>query len=135
MIFYLRHLTSPSHLLEHKRRALRLKASKYCFIDQGLGWRNHDDVILRCVYPEEAASLMKEFHQGLCGGHHATKATTHKILRCSYYWPTIFTDCTSSSRNAIHVSPLQPVVVEAPFQQWGLDFIEEFKDNSSNGHK
>jgi capsule polysaccharide export protein KpsE/RkpR len=27
---------------------------------------------------------------------------------------------------------LKPVVVEAPFQQWGLDFIDEFKDNSNN---
>jgi len=25
-------------------------------------------------------------------------------------------------------------VVEAPFQQWGLDFIGQFKDNSSNGY-
>jgi hypothetical protein len=25
-------------------------------------------------------------------------------------------------------------VVEAPFQQWGLDFIGKFKDNSSNGY-
>jgi transposase InsO family protein len=30
--------------------------------------------------------------------------------------------------------PLQLVVVEAPFQQWGLDFISQFKDNSSNGY-
>jgi hypothetical protein len=30
--------------------------------------------------------------------------------------------------------PLQPVVVEAPFQQWVLDFIGQFKDNSSNGY-
>jgi hypothetical protein len=29
---------------------------------------------------------------------------------------------------------LKPVVVEAPFQQWGLEFIGEFKDNSSNGY-
>jgi hypothetical protein len=28
--------------------------------------------------------------------------------------------------------PLKPVIVEAPFQQWGLDFIGEFKDNSNN---
>jgi hypothetical protein len=27
------------------------------------------------------------------------------------------------------------VVVEAPFQQWGLDFIGEFEDNSSNGYR
>jgi hypothetical protein len=25
-------------------------------------------------------------------------------------------------------------VVEAPFQQWGLDFIGKFNDNSSNGY-
>jgi transposase InsO family protein len=30
--------------------------------------------------------------------------------------------------------PLQPVVVETPFQQRGLDFIGQFKDNSSNGY-
>jgi transposase InsO family protein len=29
---------------------------------------------------------------------------------------------------------LKPIVVEAPFQQWGLDFIGEFKDNSNNGY-
>jgi hypothetical protein len=26
-------------------------------------------------------------------------------------------------------------VIEAPFQQWGLDFVGEFKDNSSNGYR
>ena len=30
--------------------------------------------------------------------------------------------------------PLKPIVVQAPFQQWGLDFIGKFKDNSSNGY-
>lgn len=30
--------------------------------------------------------------------------------------------------------PLQPVIVEAPFQQWGLYFIENFHENSSNGY-
>jgi hypothetical protein len=33
------------------------------------------------------------------------------------------------------VLPLNPIIVEAPFQQWGLDFISEFKDNSSNGNR
>ena len=30
--------------------------------------------------------------------------------------------------------PLNPIVVQAPFQQWGLEFIGKFKDNSSNGY-
>lgn len=31
--------------------------------------------------------------------------------------------------------PLRNVVVDVPFQQWGLDFISEFKDSSSHGYK
>ena len=30
--------------------------------------------------------------------------------------------------------PLNPIVFQAPFQQWGLDFIDKFKDNLSNGY-
>jgi len=31
--------------------------------------------------------------------------------------------------------PLNPISVEAPFQQWGLDFIREINPNSSGKHK
>jgi len=51
-----------------------------------------DGVILRCVNKEESEKLIKEFHDGLCGGHYAARTTTHKILRARYYWPTIFVD-------------------------------------------
>ena len=30
---------------------------------------------------------------------------------------------------------LNPMVVETPFQQWGMDFIGPFDQNSSNGYK
>jgi hypothetical protein len=49
IIFFLSNLTCPSHLIGHKRRALILKETKYCIIHDGLGWRNPDGVILRCV--------------------------------------------------------------------------------------
>ena len=88
---------------------------------------------------------MAEFHSGFCGGHFAAKTTTHKILRASYYWPNIFSDVHKLVRNCQQCQlftgkqklasfPLQLVVVQAPFQQWGLDFIGQFKDNSSNGY-
>jgi transposase InsO family protein len=86
-----------------------------------------------------------DFHSGFCGGHFAAKTTTHKILRAGYYWPTIFSDVHKMVRGCqqcqlftgkqkLAALPLQLVVVEAPFQQWGLDFIGQFKDNSSNGY-
>jgi hypothetical protein len=62
IIFFLLNLTCPNHLIGHKRRALRLKVSKYCIIQDGLGWRNPDGVILRCVDELESKRLMSEFH-------------------------------------------------------------------------
>ena len=67
-----------------------------------------------------------------------------KPFRVGYYWPTIFADvhkhvkccqeCRLFTRKQKLLSlPLTPVIVFAPFQQWGLDFIGKFKDNSSNG--
>jgi hypothetical protein len=92
IIFYLKNLTCPSHLVGHKKRALRLKSSKYVLTRDGLGWKNLDGVILRCVDDIESKKLMDEFHGGFCGGHFAAKTTIHKILRTGYYWPTIFLD-------------------------------------------
>ena len=127
IIFYLKNLTCPSHLVGHKRRALRLKASKYILIKDGLGWRNPDGIILRCVDENESKKLMDEFHNGFCGGHFTARTTTHKILRAGYYWPTIFSDVHQfvrkcepcqlfTGKQKLAALPLQPVVVEAPFQ-------------------
>ena len=83
IIFFLRNLTCLDHLLGHKRRALRLKATKYCSTNDGLGWRSPDGLILRCVDEPESKRLTVEFHAGFCGGHFAARTTTHKILRCT----------------------------------------------------
>jgi transposase InsO family protein len=72
--------------------------------------------------------------------------TTHKILRVIYYWPTLFSDTHQhvwscqpcqyfSGKPKLPAQPLKLAVVEAPFQQWGLDFVGEFKENSSNGYQ
>jgi len=89
---------------------------------------------------------MTEWHAGLCGGHYAARTTTHNILRAGDYWPTVLADvhkfvraCQPCQlfawRQHLAALPLQPVVAEAPFKQWGLDFIGEFKENSSNGFR
>ena len=96
IILFLRNLTCPDHLLSHKRRALRLKATKYCLTKDGLGWRNPYGLILRCVVEPESKKLMVEFHSGFCGGHFAASTTAHKILRLGYYWPYLFSDVHKS---------------------------------------
>jgi len=137
-IYLLRNMSCPPHLVEHQRRALRLKASKYVRINAGLGWRNPDGIILRCVNSEESKMLMSELNDGYCGGHYAHMTTASKIMRSGYYWPTIYTDVYQHVRTCrncqffvgrpkLPALPLQLVIVEAPFQQWGLYFIGKFK--------
>jgi hypothetical protein len=58
IIYYLKNLMCPNHVVDHKRRALRLKAMKYYLTQEGLGWRNLDGVILRCVNKEEENKLI-----------------------------------------------------------------------------
>ena len=104
IIFFPHNLTCPNHLLWHKRRALRLKATKYCLTKDGLGWRNPNGLILRCVDEPESKKLMVEFHAGFCGGHFAARTIAHKILRAGYYWPNLFSDVHKSVRVSPSVS-------------------------------
>lgn len=79
-------------------------------------------------------------------GHHFWKATANKILKQGYYWPSLFSYVYSKVRECLECQkfngkekllPLQlyPILVEAPFQQWGLDFIGEIHPPSIGQHK
>jgi hypothetical protein len=70
----------------------------------------------------------------------------HNILRVGFYWPSIFSDvykevskcheCQNfDGKIKLHPLPLKPIFVEAPFRQWGLDFIGEIHPQSSSQHK
>jgi hypothetical protein len=146
VIYFLQELRPPDGLQRNKARALKLKAVRYCLIDQILYWKDPLGVLLKCISPQEAEMVMAEFHSGRCGGHHFWKATAHKILRAGYYWPTLFTDVCKKVRACIKCQKfagkqqlkslsLNPVVVSGPFQQWGLDFIGEIHPASSGQHR
>eukprot|EP00253_Pinus_taeda_P014046 PITA_14046 len=111
----------------------------------GLGWRNPKGIVIRCIDKIESKKLISEFHLGFCGGHYAARTTAHKILRAGYYWPSIFSDVNKfvrtcqayqlfTGKQKLAALPLQPVIVEARFQHWGLDFIGKFHENSSNSY-
>ena len=85
---------------------------------------------------------MQELHDGPTRGHFGGNTTTHKILHVGYYWPTLFKDAheyarkckvcqTTSGSERKATFPLQPVKIQQPFEQWGLDIIGEITPNSS----
>jgi hypothetical protein len=49
IIYYLKNISCLDHLVDHKRISLRLKSMKYFLTQDGMGWKNHDGIILRCV--------------------------------------------------------------------------------------
>ena len=85
-------------------------------------------------------------HNEVCGVHYMPKTTAHKVLRYGFWWPTLFRDAHKLVRKCdpyqkfvgkLKISrntPLKPMEVQAPFQQWSIDFIGEIANKSSGGH-
>ena len=94
----MRNLSCPDYLVDHQRRAVRLKAEKYILTQDGLGWRNLDGIILKCVSVEELETIIKEMHGCIGGGHYAPRTVAANIMRAGYYWPTLFKDVHSFVR-------------------------------------
>jgi hypothetical protein len=146
IIFFLLNFQSPPELDKSKFRSLKLRAVKYCIIDQILFWKDPNGFLLRCVDEKEAEQIFHDLHHGVCGGHHHWKATAFKILRAGYYWPVLFSDIFSQVRacepcqkfagkQKLMSLPLKPIITHGPFQQWGLDFIGEINPSSSGQHR
>jgi hypothetical protein len=79
IIFYLKNLTCPAHLVGHKKRALRLKSSKYVISKDGLGWRNLDGIILWCV--DEGKDYAFKMWESLCNLYQSPNQNRKMILR------------------------------------------------------
>lgn len=136
IMFYLKNGYAPSHLNHTKKRALILKAKQYQLVNNVLFWMNYDFVLLRCLEKSEAEKVLQELHEGQTGGHYARDVTTHQIFHAGYYWLTLFKDAhsyvrkcqicqTATGRQRKPSLPLQPVNIDQPFEQWGLDIIGE----------
>jgi hypothetical protein len=146
IIYGLQKLQSPLGLSKTQAGSIKIKATKFCIIDEYLYWKDPRGVLLNFLLEEEAKEKMQEFHKGYCGGHLYWKTTTHKILRDGFYWPTLFLDTYKEISTCYECQifegkkkffPLQlnPISIEAPFQQWGLDFIGEINLTSSGKHR
>jgi hypothetical protein len=140
--FFLEHGSAPRHLDPAKRRALRLNSASFHLVNGILFCQNSNGVLMRCLEKDEAKKVLLELHAGEDGGHFGGDTTVHKVLRVGYYWPTLFRDAHTLCRKCIICQkasgrlqklafPLQPVTVDSPFQQWGLDIIGPINPLSS----
>ena len=114
----------------------------------------HDDVLykkaidrtsLRCMDKEQKLKLLTSFHNEACGGNFSSTVTVFKILRQCYYYPRMFKDAYKwvanydksrifTGKPLLDSLPLRLVIIEAPFDQWGLGFIGLINPPSSQGN-
>jgi len=108
--------------------------------------KNCDGVFLRCLEKRDTGNILSKLHNKPAGVNYGRDTISHKILRDGYYWPTLFKyshthvrkchECQNSAEGEKKVAfPLQPINIEQPFQQWGVDMIGEINSNSSQMHK
>ena len=87
---------------------------------------------------------MNDCHSGACGDHISGMATTQKILRVVYFWPSIFKYCHEAVKKCppcqlfypkkrTHPTPLHPVISVGPFTKWAIEFMH-CKPTSAGGH-
>jgi hypothetical protein len=119
-----------------------MKVNQYVLIVDILFKSNFDGILLRCIDENQAQELIRESHEGICGGYFAPTGTAHKIIRAGFYWPSIFRDSYTTIRKCLScqqysgkmkksMMPLQPIVVEQSFSQWGLDVVGPINSKSS----
>ncbi|GJR69650.1 reverse transcriptase domain-containing protein [Tanacetum coccineum] len=51
-----------------------------------------DQIILRCVFGQEALEILKACHEGPTGGHHSANITAQKVFDAGFFWHTIYKD-------------------------------------------
>jgi hypothetical protein len=111
-----------------------------------LHWKDPIGILLNCILEDETYHLITQHHDGLRGGHFAWRITIYKIIRSGFCWPNLFTQvnkkvivCTNcqlfSGKKKFGSLPLKQIKVDAPFQQWGLEFIGEIHPPSSGQHR
>ena len=109
-------------------------------------WKDLGGILLNCLLETGVKEKIDEFHKKDCGGHLFWKTTSYKVLRAGFYCPTLFPDIYKEvstcpecqlfeAKRKLKPLPLVPISIEAPFQQWGLDFIGEINPISLGKHK
>jgi hypothetical protein len=118
---------------EHRRICQHSK--RYLIINDTLYRCGIDTFLRHCLTHDEAERVLNDCHLGACGGHLSRVATTQKILRVSYFWPSIFKDCIEAVKRCplcqvfqkkarTHPDLLHPIVAVDPFAKQGIDFMQ-----------
>ena len=81
---YLTKCKFPSGADKKRKQSIAHRSRPYTVIGNNIYFQGGDGIFCKVVSQEDGKNLLKEFHEGLCGGHYAGKATANKILTTGY---------------------------------------------------
>lgn len=62
-------------------RKIHVQAARYTLVDGILYRRGFTLPLLKCLSKDEAAYVLKEIHEGVCGSHSGGRMLAHKAVR------------------------------------------------------
>jgi hypothetical protein len=134
ILLYLQTQCFQLDVSREERHCIRYHSCRYLIISDTLYRQGVDNMLWRCLTHEEAECFLNDCHLGECGGHLSGMDIAHKILRASYFWPSILKDCIEAVKKCppyqvfhkkacTHPAPLHPIITIGPFSKWGIDFM------------
>jgi hypothetical protein len=144
ILLYLQTQHFHPNISREERRCIRHHSRRYLILGNTLYCHGIDTILRQWLIHEEAEYVLNDCHLGACGGHLSGMATTQKILRAGYFWPSIFKDCIEAVKKCppcqifnkkarTHPTVLHPIISIDPFSKWGIDFMQ-CKPTSAGGH-
>ncbi|GKV39170.1 hypothetical protein SLEP1_g46978 [Rubroshorea leprosula] len=126
-------------------RKTKMQALNYVLIKDVLYKRGHDELLLRCLGPDESFQMLSDVHDGICGAHHAGIKMRWLIRKHGFFWPSVLKDCIAYAKGCkscqIHgpfqrvpASELNSIVKPWPFRGWAIDLIGKVYPPLSKGH-
>jgi hypothetical protein len=126
ILLYLQTQHFQPDISHQERRCIHHNSPRYLIISDTLYRRGIYTILQRCLTHEEDEPVLNEYHLEACGSHLFGMATTQKILRPGYFWPSIFKDCIEAAKKCppcqvfhkkgcTHPAPLHPIISISPF--------------------
>ncbi|XP_075674778.1 uncharacterized protein LOC142643964 [Castanea sativa] len=102
------HYLKEGWLPEDKMEAMKIKIRETCFviIEDVLYRQGYSLPYLRCTSSEEIDYVLCKIHERTCGNHDRARSLAGKVLRASYYWPTLQKDTYNIIRACVNASQI-----------------------------